>query len=72
MDLREIISRALADSDFRCSLLSDPKAVIERCLGVSLPPEAPFSNGVSFHRRRGEVGLAFALPALRVWITMSV
>src|SRR5690242_18533589 len=39
MDLREIISRALADSDFRCSLLSDPKAVIERCLGVSLPPE---------------------------------
>jgi hypothetical protein len=39
MDLRQIINLALEDDDFRSSLLGDPKPVIERCLGVSLPPE---------------------------------
>ncbi len=37
LDLTDIIRRAWRDADFKQHLLADPRAVIERELGVALP-----------------------------------
>ncbi|MBU0492017.1 MAG: NHLP leader peptide family RiPP precursor [Chloroflexi bacterium] len=39
MDLHELINRAWHDDAFKRELLANPKAVIERALGVVLPDE---------------------------------
>jgi len=39
MEVREIVSKAMADLDFRRALLRSPKAAVERELGVALPDE---------------------------------
>jgi hypothetical protein len=37
MELSDLIKRAWQDADFKQQLLSDPRATIERALGVTLP-----------------------------------
>jgi hypothetical protein len=39
MDLQELITRAWEDKAFKQELLSNPRATIEKTLGVSLPED---------------------------------
>jgi len=38
MDLQKLITRAWEDENFKLELLADPRGVIEKELGVQLPP----------------------------------
>ncbi len=39
MDLQELITRAWEDESFKQELLANPRATIEKALGVSLPKD---------------------------------